>query len=75
MEDEVITCNIWEYKARNALNQQLTQACKKAMLNENTKNIINCLDKGLGPPWILKEVKIFKEESINKNGSQNKHLF
>jgi len=32
------------------LNQQLTQARKKAMSNENTTNIIDCLDKG--PAWI-----------------------
>jgi len=32
------------------LNQQLTRARKKAMSNENTTNIIDCLDKG--PAWI-----------------------
>ena len=32
------------------MNQQLTQARKKAMSKENTTNIIDCLDKG--PAWI-----------------------
>ena len=32
------------------MNQQLTRARKKAMSNENTTNIIDCLDKG--PAWI-----------------------
>ena len=49
-EDESIVRNIWEDKARIALNQQLTRARKKAMSKENTTNIIDCLDKG--PAWI-----------------------
>ena len=49
-KDESIVRNIWEDKARIALNQQLTRARKKAMSKENTTNIIDCLDKG--PAWI-----------------------
>ena len=49
-EDESIVCNIWEDKARIALNQQLIQAHKKVVSKENTTNIIDCLDKG--PAWI-----------------------
>ncbi|KAJ6968039.1 hypothetical protein NC653_036087 [Populus alba x Populus x berolinensis] len=48
--DESIVRNIWEDKARIALNQQLTRARKNAMAKENTTNIIDCLDKG--PTWI-----------------------
>ena len=46
----MIVCNIWEDKARIALNQQLTRARKKAMSKENTTNIIDCLGKS--PAWI-----------------------
>ena len=42
----MIVRNIWEDKVRIALNQQLTQARKKAMSKGNTTNIIDCLDKG-----------------------------
>ena len=45
-EDESIVRNMWEDKVRIALNQQLTQARKKAMSKGNTTNIIDCLDKG-----------------------------
>ena len=45
-EDESIVRNIWEDKARIALNQQLTRARKNAMSKENTTNILDCLDKG-----------------------------
>jgi hypothetical protein len=49
-DDEPNVHKIWEDKTRIAWNQQLTRACKRAMSDRNTTNIMDCINKG--PVWI-----------------------